>query len=100
MAKRSNVSSKGVAPVSNNRENTLELTVAAIERQFGKGSIMRLGEEGAAIQAHPVIPTGSLGLDIAVRHASQHAFVPLPPAHRLFGCVLPCVCGSIQVWLT
>ena len=42
------------------------MTVAAIERQFGKGSIMRLGEEGSALQAHPVIPTGSLGLDIAL----------------------------------
>jgi recombination protein RecA len=66
MAKRSNVSSKGVAPMSNNRENTLDLTVAAIERQFGKGSIMRLGADGAKVQAHPIIPTGSLGLDIAL----------------------------------
>jgi len=66
MAKRSNVPPKTVAPVSSNRENTLELTVAAIERQFGKGSIMRLGAEGAAHKTHPVISTGSLGLDIAL----------------------------------
>ena len=66
MAKRTNVSPKTVSPMTGNRENTLELTVAAIERQFGKGSIMRLGADGAALQAHPIIPTGSLGLDIAL----------------------------------
>jgi len=66
MAKRTQTPPKTVAPLSANRENTLELTVAAIERQFGKGSIMRLGKEGNVIKAHPVIPTGSLGLDIAL----------------------------------
>jgi recombination protein RecA len=66
MAKRSNVPPKTVAPMSANRENTLELTVAAIERQFGKGSIMRLGQEGDTHRTHPVISTGSLGLDIAL----------------------------------
>jgi len=38
-----------------------------------------------------VQPFNSLGLDIAVRHASQPACVSLPPAHRLVGCVMPCV---------
>ena len=43
----------------------LDLAVSQIEKQFGKGSIMRLGND----QAPPdvaVIPTGSLGLDIAL----------------------------------
>ena len=42
----------------------IELAVDQIEKQFGKGSIMRLGEEGAH-QEIESIPTGSLVLDIA-----------------------------------
>jgi len=43
----------------------LELAVNQIEKQFGKGSIMRLGAD-EAVPDVPVIPTGSLGLDIAL----------------------------------
>lgn len=43
----------------------LELTISQIEKQFGKGSIMRLGADEVLSDA-PVIPTGSLGLDIAL----------------------------------
>ncbi len=46
------------------RDKALDLTVTAIERQFGKGAIMRLGDNDAQFGAVPVIPTGSLGLDI------------------------------------
>ena len=53
-------------PQDKKAAQTLELTVTAIERQFGKGSIMRLGEDDAKFGAMPVIPTGSLGLDIAL----------------------------------
>ncbi len=49
-----------------NRDKTLELTVGAIERQFGKGSIMRLGAEDTLIGDVPAISTGALGLDIAL----------------------------------
>lgn len=49
-----------------NRDQALDLTVAAIERQFGKGSIMKLGDDDATARTVPVIPTGSLGLDIAL----------------------------------
>jgi recombination protein RecA len=48
------------------REQTLELTLNAIERQFGKGAIMRLGESASLLDTVPTIPTGSLGLDIAL----------------------------------
>jgi recombination protein RecA len=48
-----------------NREKALDLAVSQIERQFGKGAIMKLGE-GGAIKDVPVISTGSLGLDIAL----------------------------------
>ncbi len=47
------------------REKALVLAISQIERQFGKGSIMRLGEAGARMSVG-VIPTGSLSLDIAL----------------------------------
>ncbi|MGM0577043.1 MAG: recombinase RecA [Myxococcota bacterium] len=47
------------------RDKQLDLTISAIERQFGKGSIMRLGAD-APMPEVPAIPTGSLGLDIAL----------------------------------
>jgi len=47
------------------RDKAIELAVATIEKQFGKGSIMRLGDEIPAPEVR-VVPTGSLGLDIAL----------------------------------
>ncbi len=51
--------------MDNNKEKALAAALGQIERQFGKGSVMRLGdaEVGKDIQA---ISTGSLGLDIAL----------------------------------
>jgi recombination protein RecA len=48
-----------------NREKAIELAVSQIERQFGKGAIMKLGE-GGVVKDVPVVSTGSLGLDIAL----------------------------------
>lgn len=42
----------------------LDMAISQIEKNFGKGSIMRLGEEGA-VEGVQSIPTGSLALDIA-----------------------------------
>jgi recombination protein RecA len=50
---------------TNQREKAIELAVSTIEKQFGKGSIMRLGEDQPAPEVK-VIPTGSLALDIAL----------------------------------
>ena len=47
------------------RSQALELALAQIERQFGKGAVMRLGAAGALEEA-PVIPTGAIGLDVAL----------------------------------
>jgi recombination protein RecA len=44
----------------------LESAMGAIEKQFGKGAIMRLGEFHTNREQVPAIPTGSLGLDIAL----------------------------------
>jgi recombination protein RecA len=53
-----------MAPGQPDREKALGLALAGIEKQFGKGSIMRLGERPATqIQ---VIPTGSIALDVAL----------------------------------
>ena len=48
------------------RGKALDLALATIERQYGKGAIMRLGEKGMAQGPIQVIPTGSLGLDLAL----------------------------------
>src|SRR5213596_3620726 len=47
------------------REKMLDVTLSQIERQFGKGAVMRLGEHPAG-QGVWVIPTGALALDIAL----------------------------------
>lgn len=47
------------------REKALELAIAQIERQFGKGSVMKLGEASARFSVES-IPTGSLSLDMAL----------------------------------
>ena len=50
---------------TNPRDKAIELAVGSIEKQFGRGSIMRLGKD-AVIPEVKTIPTGSLGLDIAL----------------------------------
>ena len=54
-----------IEPMDKNKQKALDAALSQIERQFGKGSVMRLGdaEIGADI---PAISTGSLGLDIAL----------------------------------
>jgi recombination protein RecA len=47
-----------------NKSKALEAALGQIERQFGKGTVMRMGE--GTRQAVPAISTGSLGLDIAL----------------------------------
>jgi recombination protein RecA len=49
-----------------NRERAIDLAVSQIEKQFGKGAIMKLGEDALAHQDIPALPTGSLGLDLAL----------------------------------
>jgi len=51
--------------VSGDKQKALDSALAQIERQFGKGSIMKLGD-GNAIQEIEASSTGSLGLDIAL----------------------------------
>ena len=57
-------SDRMVSRTGGDRDKALETALAQIERQFGRGSIMRLGEEGRAPME--VIPTGAISLDIAL----------------------------------
>src|SRR2546427_785347 len=47
------------------RRQALDLAIASIDRQFGKGAIMRLGQ-GGVFDEISVIPTGALSLDVAL----------------------------------
>ncbi len=48
-----------------NKENALKLAIAQVEKEFGKGSVMRLGDKKARLEVE-AIPTGILSLDIAL----------------------------------
>lgn len=65
--------------VSADKEKAVELAIGQIERQFGKGSIMKLG--GQVTQKIPVIPTSSLALD----HALGVGGIPRGRVVELFG---------------
>ncbi len=62
------------------RQKAIEMAVGQIEKQFGKGSIMRLGQTGA-IAAVPAISTGSISLD----HALGIGGVPRGRVVEIFG---------------
>ena len=50
--------------MSTDRDKALEMALSQIDKQFGKGSIMRMGEKGSmAIEA---VSTGALALDLAL----------------------------------
>jgi recombination protein RecA len=51
---------------SDNREKAIASALSAIQKQFGQGAIMRLGSDESLHGDVPVIPSGSLGLDIAL----------------------------------
>ncbi len=53
-------------PVGPEKEKAIDLAVSSIEKAFGKGSIMRLGNEEALVKDVQAISTGSVSLDIAL----------------------------------
>jgi recombination protein RecA len=65
--------------ISADKEKAVELAIGQIERQFGKGSIMKLGDQVMADV--PVIPTGALSLD----HALGVGGIPRGRVVELFG---------------
>jgi len=52
--------------MEDNKKKALSAALTQIERQYGKGSVMRLGDDASAIRDIEVISTGSLSLDIAL----------------------------------
>lgn len=61
MAKKT---AKPLRPADGDRQKALDVALAHIDKQFGKGSVMRLGED--THRAVKVIPTGSIALDVAL----------------------------------
>ncbi|MFT0733338.1 recombinase RecA [Ralstonia wenshanensis] len=55
---------KKAAPMSAEKQKALAAALAQIEKQFGKGSIMKMGD--AEVEPVQVVSTGSLGLDVAL----------------------------------
>ena len=55
-----------MAEAKSDRRQALDLAISQIERQFGKGSIMKLGARGGALDEIAVIPTGAISLDVAL----------------------------------
>ena len=51
--------------INEEKQKALEAALGQIEKHYGKGSVMKLGESGANMQVETV-PTGSLSLDIAL----------------------------------
>jgi recombination protein RecA len=49
-----------------NRSKALDLAIAGVEKEFGKGAIMRLKDGESLMPEVPVVPTGSIGLDLAL----------------------------------
>ena len=57
--------SNGMSAMDDNKSKALAAALAQIEKQFGKGSIMRLGQKGV-VQLIESIPTGSISIDYAL----------------------------------
>jgi recombination protein RecA len=58
-------SSSSASPAQQARDKAIDLALGSIEKQFGKGSIMRLGKDPIEREVQ-VIPSGAIGLDIAL----------------------------------
>jgi recombination protein RecA len=66
MATNTKDTGAGQAGGTAERDKAIDLAVGAIEKQFGKGSIMRLDNQPVLADGVKTVPTGSLGLDIAL----------------------------------
>jgi len=69
-----------IMAIDKEKEKSVVLAISQIEKQFGKGSIMKIGHDGAVVDI-PVISTGSLALD----HALGIGGVPRGRVVEIFG---------------
>jgi recombination protein RecA len=58
------MATEGFALMEDNRKKALSAALSQIERQFGKGAVMKMGDQPR--EAIPAVSTGSLGLDVAL----------------------------------
>ena len=65
-----------------NKQKALDAALGQIERQFGKGAVMRMGDQPR--EAIPAVSTGSLGLDIALGIGG----LPFGRICEIYGCLL------------
>ena len=63
------------------KQKALDAALSQIERSFGKGSVMKLGQQDSAVEIE-AIPTGSIGLDIALGIVSSRSTGPRARARR------------------
>ena len=73
---------------SDEKLKALDAAISNIEKQFGKGSIMKLGESNVNLNVES-IPTGSLSLDIALHISRIMAFL-------LRGILLLVICAPVD----
>ena len=60
------------------RDSALQSALTQIERQFGAGSIMKMGDDAAAVKV-AAVPTGALSLDLPGRRDKHVELSDLPP---------------------
>ncbi len=72
---------KQEANISKDRQKAIELAIASIEKQYGKGTIMKMGEAVQGLPKEMIIPTGSISLD----HALGIGGVPRGRVVEIFG---------------
>ena len=54
-----------MANVNDDKKKALDAAIAKLEKDFGKGTVMKLGDPAAQVQVETV-PTGALSLDLAL----------------------------------
>lgn len=65
LVERTNVQKENIIMMNEDKQKALETAISNIEKQFGKGSVMKLGESTRNLNVETV-PTGSLSLDLAL----------------------------------
>ena len=74
---------------SDDKKKALDAAIAKLEKDFGKGTVMKLGDSGCQSMHVETVPTGSLSLDIALglggipKRTSDRRYMALSQVVRL-----------------
>ncbi len=79
-------------------ERAISMAVSQIEKEFGRGAIMKLGDMGLTEKV-PVIPSGSLALDVALGIGENNHFRQALPKVRTTWLYMPAVSSRQKPWL-